>query len=41
MRKRLIRRYGRGHLHFITLSGYRRLPLFGILHFKRRRCDRA
>jgi putative transposase len=29
MSKGLIRRYGRGHLHFITFSCYRRLPLLG------------
>ena len=27
MRKKLIRHYGRGHLHFITFTRYRRLPL--------------
>jgi REP-associated tyrosine transposase len=27
MSKQLIRHYGRGHLHFITFSCYRRLPL--------------
>src|SRR5450755_136067 len=27
--KELKRRYGAGHLHFITCSCYRRLPLFG------------
>src|SRR6202521_3001943 len=27
MAHKLIRRYGRGHLHFITFSCYRRLPL--------------
>jgi hypothetical protein len=27
MLKGLKRRYGQGHLHFITCSGYRRLPL--------------
>jgi len=29
MSKNLIRRYGRGDLHFITYSCYRRLPLLG------------
>ncbi|HYB60926.1 MAG TPA: transposase [Methylomirabilota bacterium] len=29
MKKRLERRYGLGHLHFITFSCYRRLPLLG------------
>ena len=29
MTKDLIRRYGRGELHFITFSCYRRLPLLG------------
>ena len=28
MPKGLKRRYGQGHLHFITCSCYRRLPLF-------------
>ena len=28
MPKGLRRRYGQGHLHFITCSCYRRLPLF-------------
>jgi len=28
MKHRLERRYGLGHLHFITCSCYRRLPLF-------------
>jgi len=27
MPNKLIRRYGRGHLHFITFTCYRRLPL--------------
>src|ERR1700686_944506 len=27
MANKLIRRYGRGHLHFITFTCYRRLPL--------------
>jgi putative transposase len=27
MANKLIRRYGQGHLHFITFTGYRRLPL--------------
>ena len=29
MRNPLVRRYGHGHLHFITCSCYRRLPLLG------------
>jgi hypothetical protein len=29
MPRRLKRYYGRGHLHFITCSCYRRLPLLG------------
>jgi putative transposase len=29
MPKGLTRRYGQGHLHFITCSCYRRLPLLG------------
>jgi putative transposase len=28
----LSRRYGQGHLHFITCSCYRRLPLLGSVH---------
>jgi putative transposase len=29
MPKGLSRRYGQGHLHFVTFSCYRRLPLLG------------
>ncbi|HYB60730.1 MAG TPA: hypothetical protein VEH50_04545 [Methylomirabilota bacterium] len=29
MKNQLERRYGLGHLHFITFSCYRRLPLLG------------
>jgi putative transposase len=29
MKNRLVRRYGSGHLHFITCCCYRRLPFFG------------
>jgi len=29
MKNRLERRYGMGHLHFITCSCYRRRPLLG------------
>jgi putative transposase len=32
MPKRLKRIYGFGHLHFITFSCYRRLPLLGSAH---------
>jgi len=32
MAKRLIRHYGHGHLHFITFSCYRRLPLLRTVH---------
>ena len=32
MPKGLTRRYGLGHLHFITFSCYRRLPLLGSVH---------
>jgi putative transposase len=31
MIKHLIRHHGRGHLHFITFSCYRRLPLLGSI----------
>src|ERR1700733_12882902 len=31
MPKGLVRIYGLGHLHFITFSCYRRLPLLGIV----------
>ena len=34
MPKRLKRRYGQGHLHFITCSCYRRLPLFAAVRSK-------
>ena len=49
MKHRLERRYGMGHLHFITCSCYRRKPLLGtdrarnlfltILDEVRDRCD--
>jgi putative transposase len=31
MANKLIRHYGRGHLHFITFTCYRRLPLLGSI----------
>jgi len=34
MPKGLRRRYGQGHLHFITCSCYRRLPLFSLARSK-------
>jgi len=34
MPKQLKRRYGQGHLHFITCSCYRRLPLFASVRSK-------
>jgi REP-associated tyrosine transposase len=34
MPKGLRRRYGQGHLHFITCSCYRRLPLFASVRWK-------
>src|ERR1019366_826624 len=34
MPKGLRRRYGQGHLHFITCSRYRRLPLFASVRSK-------
>ena len=34
MPKGLGRRYGQGHLHFITYSCYRRLPLFASIRSK-------
>ena len=34
MPKGLSRRYGQGHLHFITCSCYRRLPLFATVRAK-------
>lgn len=34
MPKGLTRRYGQGHLHFITCSCYRRLPLFASARAK-------
>src|SRR6202049_2344121 len=32
MANKLIRHYGRGHLHFITFRCYRRLPLLRSVH---------
>jgi putative transposase len=32
MARKLIRHYGRGHLHFITFTCYRRLPLLQSVH---------
>jgi len=34
MAHKLIRQYGRGHLHFITFTCYRRLPLLRSVHAK-------
>ncbi len=34
MPKGLTRRYGQGHLHFVTFSCYRRLPLFASVRPK-------
>src|SRR6266853_2181848 len=34
MANKLIRHYGRGHLHFITFTCYRRLPLLRSVHAK-------
>src|SRR6266849_9740492 len=36
MPKRLKRYYGRGELHFLTFSCYRRLPLLGTAHARTR-----
>lgn len=36
MRHRLERRYGLGHLHFITCSCYRRMPLLGTVRARDR-----
>jgi len=32
MANRLIRRYGQGHLHFVTFTCFRRLPLLRSIH---------
>jgi len=38
MPKGLERRYGQGHLHFITFSCYRRLPLLGTVRARNLFC---